>query len=289
MTVIENPERFEIEIKGDEQIIEPFNFMKNKSEKSSLIILNQKFDGIKFIDLWHNTNIHICADGGANQLYNHWSTENQRRKFIPHFIVGDLDSLSPMVRDYYESQGTRVIPQYTQYSSDFMKSMTLALLCFSDVSLDNVNDHDGLEELVGQITHTEDVINTYVLCGLGGRFDQSMHAINQTIILRSKHPNLKVIFVNQVDIAFFLNKGRNLVQYDSIGSFYKGGHFPALGMLPFTTNTINSYGLRWDVRDWKSSMSGHVSSNNGVMGSNGFIIECDGELVVNIEYNCFHE
>lgn len=39
----------------------------------------------------------LCADGGANYAYD--------MQIIPDMIIGDMDSIRPEVREYYEQQG----------------------------------------------------------------------------------------------------------------------------------------------------------------------------------------
>ena len=48
----------------------------------------------------------VCADGGANSLYEYFNDNNhhhhhenlQRSDYIPDYIVGDFDSISPDVK-----------------------------------------------------------------------------------------------------------------------------------------------------------------------------------------------
>jgi len=56
--------------------------------------------------------IRICADGGANRLYDlapTWSPAKEapaaRRNFLPTLIKGDLDSLRPEVAEFYSQNG----------------------------------------------------------------------------------------------------------------------------------------------------------------------------------------
>lgn len=50
--------------------------------------------------LWNLCDLKICADGGANRLFN-GINEQERNKFIPNFITGDLDSVKKDVSEYY--------------------------------------------------------------------------------------------------------------------------------------------------------------------------------------------
>lgn len=50
--------------------------------------------------LWSSMSYVICADGGANRLYD-WVSPAERWRFVPHVIAGDLDSIRPEVRQQY--------------------------------------------------------------------------------------------------------------------------------------------------------------------------------------------
>ena len=58
-------------------------------------------------------NLHICADGGANRLYDLFSSgqaaaaaaAERRALYCPQIIKGDLDSLRPEVQQFYEQHG----------------------------------------------------------------------------------------------------------------------------------------------------------------------------------------
>ena len=54
--------------------------------------------------------LHICADGGANRLYDLFSSgqaaaPERRARYCPQIIKGDLDSLRPEVQHFYEQHG----------------------------------------------------------------------------------------------------------------------------------------------------------------------------------------
>jgi len=67
--------------------------------------------------------LRICADGGANRLYDQvpsWrgvggpgahadgaAADAARAAFLPDIIKGDLDSLRPQVREFYSRRGVR--------------------------------------------------------------------------------------------------------------------------------------------------------------------------------------
>jgi hypothetical protein len=55
-----------------------------------------------FISSWSNACLHICADGAANRLYSSFNGTDEIATYIPEYIVGDMDSILPQTRDYYE-------------------------------------------------------------------------------------------------------------------------------------------------------------------------------------------
>ena len=71
-----------------------------------LIILNQPIctkNNSIFNRLWNMSSIRVCADGGANRLFDLSLDQTNNKKLIPDLIVGDLDSLRDdvKVRGYY--------------------------------------------------------------------------------------------------------------------------------------------------------------------------------------------
>jgi hypothetical protein len=65
--------------------------------------------------LWEASSYRICADGGANRLYDATVARTGSEApigtadYFPHLITGDLDSLRPDVRRYYEGRGVSIV------------------------------------------------------------------------------------------------------------------------------------------------------------------------------------
>ena len=65
----------------------------------------------------------ICADGGANHFFN-LILQNPQIKF-PKIIIGDLDSISEIARDFFKSKNTEIILDDNQSENDFHKALAL--------------------------------------------------------------------------------------------------------------------------------------------------------------------
>ncbi|KAJ3230246.1 hypothetical protein HDU81_004658 [Chytriomyces hyalinus] len=126
----------------------------------ALVVLNQPVCSVKYLEaMWKRAAVKLCADGGANRLYDSLPTDEIRQKFLPQMIKGDLDSLRSDVREFYESHGVRVILDQDLYSTDFGK-------CVAEI--------ERIEsESNGSVYH--DII---AFGALGGRFDQTMASIH---------------------------------------------------------------------------------------------------------------
>lgn len=103
-------------------------FLQTRDEasrsKTALIILNQPFSKGLLRRLWHTTDWHCCADGGANRLHdvlngdsgdaiNNTTTATASTAadrvddYLPDLLKGDLDSVREDVRRYYETRVSR--------------------------------------------------------------------------------------------------------------------------------------------------------------------------------------
>ena len=75
----------------------------NQAEfKTHLLILNsESFSSKLTVSIWNNCNLKVCADGGANRLYDSLTVE-ERGVYVPQYIIGDLDSLRSDVSEFYK-------------------------------------------------------------------------------------------------------------------------------------------------------------------------------------------
>lgn len=263
-------------------------FEASTTSTHALIILNTDLNKISIRSLWKTATVRVCADGGANRLFDFFETEEERANHLPQYITGDLDSIRDDVCRYYTSKGSVLIKQFCQYSTDFKKSLQVALLhCSGEagrISLKgNVEQNKGLEYLL-RLIQPSPTLSVYVAGGLGGRLDQSFHLINQLYSLTLEYPGVEMYFHTGYDVIFLLHKGTNFVKYSTVRTFNRSEPIPRCGLLPFGRKVIlNTRGLQFDVQDWTSEVGGAVSTSNGVVGKDGFVVDTSDDIVMNIE------
>ncbi|KAK6439652.1 thiamine pyrophosphokinase [Oleoguttula sp. CCFEE 5521] len=236
----------------------PTRFLHSPSAKATasfpipseiaLIILNSPLtDYETFKRLYSRASMVICADGGANRLYDllvskfsdhAWNIALQ--KHLPSLIHGDLDSLTANVRSCYGELGVSITKDPDQYSTDFGKSINQIVF------------------------HQSNVRNVLVLGSLGGRVDQGiglLHELYREQVTRHPDPGTTVIHLPQ-DTGLV---GKNV------------------GILPvYGKAVIRTKGLEWDVQDWETEMGGMMSTSNHVLGEE-VEIECDREVLFTVE------
>ncbi|EDO18182.1 hypothetical protein Kpol_543p11 [Vanderwaltozyma polyspora DSM 70294] len=304
-TCVENDDRFEVNCDGIniirtlsvESMLKPVSTVD-----SALLILNQEIAiGPLFLKLWSQYDLIVCADGGANRLFNYFKEDElQRQKYIPDYIIGDFDSLDLDVKHYYQNAGVVTIKQSSQYSTDFTKCAHLISLHFnlpdfklmlksSDVSENHgIEGEKGIHTLYYQMKEQHDSkqfnkISLLALGGIDGRFDQTIHSITQFYTLEKSDPYIDLYYLTPTDIIFMVQAGGILLTYPTL---FRDTCIGNCGVLPIAapSEIIESRGLKWDVSNWKTSITtGQVSSSNRFAGFNKCYINVKENVIMNIE------
>lgn len=218
------------------------------SPEFALLVLNQPLrNGANLRRLWRNSSLRIAADGGANRLHELSSFQGKFSNL--HAIIGDLDSLTPSVRDFYSNQPNpvKVIHDKDQYSTDFGKAINLAR-----------QDHP-------------DGIDIVALGGIGGRVDMGLSQLHQLYVSQSEpsYAQGRIYLLSGSSITFLLKGGSHRIQVrdDSASeggeTFNFGKH---VGIIPLREpSRITTKGLEWDVTDWETQIGGNLSTSNHVL------------------------
>lgn len=239
----------------------PFQLLQESKDAIALVILNQPLPQHAFPELWKRAAVRVCADGGANRLFDECK---QRERFIPDAIIGDLDSLRPDVRKFYETHGSKVIHVEDQDSTDLGKSMRYVL--------DNAPKHEGFIELSA----------VFILSSVMTRFDHAMANIHSLYEFQDRVPDIYLIGAESC--IWLLNKGEHRI-------FVSETEGPSCGLLPIggPCKRVTTTGLRWNLNKTELAFGNLVSSSNTYLpagkGDRVVTINTDAPLVWTTEYD----
>ncbi|KAG0261335.1 hypothetical protein BG011_001109 [Mortierella polycephala] len=250
-------------------------------EEFALIILNQpiRIKRRLFDNVWQNAKYRFCADGGANRLYDLLDTDEERTKYLPDYIRGDLDSLRDIVKDYYLAKGVPVERVSDQDSTDFMKCVDLVrdrdpqLESSASTSSPDLADSSVPRDEVQKTGKGNygSKLGIVALGGIGGRFDQSMSSIHYLYILNRER---QAVLVSNESIVVVLTSGIHEI---TCNLEIEG---PSCGVIPVGSSeaTLTLTGLKWDVENWKTSFGGQISTSNVLIGSK-VVVQTDAPVV----------
>ncbi|KAK9238527.1 thiamine pyrophosphokinase [Lipomyces kononenkoae] len=252
-------DRASILLGGDDDV-------KTAVKPFALIVLNQPVTDLDMLDrVWSNAAVKICADGGTNRLYGALD-ESTRAKYKPDFIAGDLDSLRPEIRKYYETElGVPVYYSPDQDSTDFGKCLL------------------KLGEL-----YPGERFPVVALGGTGGRVDQEFHSIHTLFVhergedeedtnVRSDKKQREITLLSDDSLTFLAGPGTQTIHTPRtvLG--------PTCGIIPVAGPTvISTKGFTWDVSDWATSLGTQVSTSNA-LEADAVVIKSDKTVLFTLE------
>lgn len=234
----------------------PLRLLETAARSSyALIVLNQPLDFKllgNFQITWSNSTWQLCADGGANRLYDVLSDRPElQRQLVPQLIVGDLDSVRPDVLKFYQNLGTRVIRANSQNATDLDKC--LVSICELEKNLESqipakhadvcsdVLDADPemgvtFQALSGTLT------DIFIIGGASGRFDQTMGVLHSLHRLSTLQPSRNIWVLDYPNLITVLSPGTHRIDID------RKYNRSACGLLPIGGPVIaSSTGLTWDL------------------------------------------
>lgn len=277
----------------------PFLLSSNDLEEyqcdNALIILNSKLTSppSKILKhLWKCCALRICADGGANRLYE--ATKHNlgdRDKYVPHLIVGDLDSLYDHVREYYSNQGCKVEQDDDQDSNDLDKALSAVQSLWNKQDLHESNNHNPSSPQ--QIRRRK----IYVYGAFGGRFDQEMASIHA--MYRYASSDFQILLYTDETVAFLLHPNvKNEIRLrfhsqniqdnkcDENGNTINVGEGPTVGLIPISCscNSVLTSGLKWNLDgNTPLQFGGPVFSTSNRAHEPVVYVECSEPLVFTAE------
>ncbi|KAL8900318.1 MAG: hypothetical protein Q9192_001141 [Flavoplaca navasiana] len=232
--------------------------LAESTPKYGAIVVNQPIeDQYVLKTILAGATLTVFADGAANHVRDLKLPESEEQGLIPDFICGDLDSIRPEVRAYYEKKGTKIIQNPDQYSSDLTKS----LKCIN-------ND-------------PKSPLHVLIIGGIGGRFDQGFSQLHHlyTASKDSTLPTSQIFLVNPQSICFLLMKGANRIT----APLGPGLFAENVGIIPIARpSVITTKGLEWDVTDWYTEFGGQMSTSNHIK-SNTIEIDTSERVLFTME------
>lgn len=230
----------------------------------ALIILNSPIEDFEYFHrLYSHASYTLCADAGADRLYNlltkrfpNLPQDEALLKALPNTIHGDLDSLKDSTRASFAQLGVQVTQDPDQYSTDFGKA---------------------INKVLSHKPATRDIL---VLGSVGGRVDQGIGLLHELYREQKfRHPDVRFWLFSEASVSVLLKPGTTLL-HTPLG---EGLITRNVGILPvYGRAVISTRGLEWDIDDWETEMGGQVSSSNHIV-ADGISITTDREVLFTVE------
>jgi thiamine pyrophosphokinase len=201
----------------------------------AIIFLNGELPGEKLIKKYSiNKFYKICADGAANSLIN---TDIQ-----PDVIIGDFDSITKIVSNYYERKGTTLLKISEQETTDFEKSLNYGIS-------------------VG--------FNEFIIFGAISR--RPDHTFNNFSVAKRYYRTINLLFVDNVfEIEFIIKKIK-----------FKYLKNQTVSLLPFPyAKRVKTMGLKYRLKDEDLELGVREGTLNVSTAKNIIIEFVSGDLLL---------
>ncbi|KAK9282073.1 hypothetical protein L1049_004985 [Liquidambar formosana] len=198
----------------------------------ALVVLNQRLPRFTPL-LWKHAQLRLCADGGANRLYDempqllpHEDAVAVRNRYKPDVIKGDMDSIKTEVLDFYSNLGTKILDDsHDQDTTDLHKCISF------------IRDFTPAAE--------KSDLCILVAGALGGRFDHEVGNIN----VLYRFSAIRIILLSDDCLIHLLP--RTHYHEIKIQSSVEGPH---CGLIPIgmPSGSTSTTGLQWDLSKYFS-------------------------------------
>ncbi len=281
------------------------HFNENKP-LTALIILNSPIESPPspiFTKLWEISTFRVCADGGANRLFYATVAHNndsKAKEYIPDLIKGDLDSLQPNVRDYYQNLNgnpTMIERDGDQDCNDLDKSLNAVSNWISERRRRSMSSDSGN---IGN-----SAVQIYVYGAFGGRFDQEMASIQALYRWKDEFQYNIALYTdetfaillaphvrNEIRLPFY-SKSKSMVS-ENDGEQNEAeqnleririGEGPTVGLIPIGCKCegVKTEGLKWNLDGTIPLEFGGLVSTSNRAEDKVVVVECLQPLVFTAE------
>lgn len=238
------------------------SFSEGMKTDYALVILNQPLPKFTPV-LWDHAKIVLCADGGANRLFDEMpqlfpqqDSAFVRSKYKPDVVKGDMDSIRTEVKEFYANLGARIVDESEdQDTTDLHKCVSFVLQ----------------DAIVGK----SDDLCILVAGALGGRFDHEMGNINVLCMFS----NIRIVLLSDDCLIQLLPMTHR--HEICILSSVEGPH---CGLFPIGTASAiaTTTGLKWDLNDTEMKFGGLISTSN-IVSEEKITVQSDSHLLWTIE------
>ncbi|KAG8389477.1 hypothetical protein BUALT_Bualt02G0233400 [Buddleja alternifolia] len=207
----------------------------------ALVVLNRRLPRFTPL-LWKHAQLRMCADGGANRLYDElpllFPEEDAlaiRKRYKPDVIKGDMDSIREDVLVFYKNLGTEIVDaSHDQDSTDLHKCVAYVQ---NLPSLKNQN------------------ICILVAGALGGRFDHEVGNIN----VLCRFSSMRIVLLSDDCLIQLLPSSHHHELH--ILSAVEGPH---CGLVPIggPSKSSTTTGLEWNLTNTEMRFGGLISTSN---------------------------
>lgn len=190
------------------------------------LALNWHLPGF-FGQLWESASTRVCADGGANRVFDFFGGKTFK---APDLVCGDFDSLKPVVRSTFEKGGTDFVTTTDQ-------------------------DFNDMQKCLWSILEKDKKSPVIVFGAWGGRFDHTAAALSAALA----QVDLRIYFLDEDNFATWVKPGDKGIVCPQKWTTKMCGLLPIAGPV----KKITTKGLEWDC-DFGLEMGGLISSSNEI-------------------------
>eukprot|EP00243_Klebsormidium_subtile_P003962 TRINITY_DN1767_c0_g1_i1.p1 TRINITY_DN1767_c0_g1~~TRINITY_DN1767_c0_g1_i1.p1 ORF type:complete len:358 (+),score=-18.54 TRINITY_DN1767_c0_g1_i1:183-1256(+) len=234
-----------------------FKATKQVNEDHVLIVLNYSLPSFVPL-LWEQSRLRICADGGANRVYDElpriFQGDDQsaiRARYIPDAIIGDLDSLRPDVRNFYSQNNVPIIDlSHDQDTTDLHKCINYA------------------QSANPCLTQQSKLL---VVGAVGGRLDHQLSNIH----ILYKFRDMRIVLLGKGNLALLLPEGFEHEIYPD-----RSIEGPICALIPVGSpvSDVHTTGLRWNLGG-QSLQFGELISTSNEMKDERISVRAKGPLL----------
>ncbi|XP_067012988.2 thiamine pyrophosphokinase 1 isoform X2 [Anabrus simplex] len=205
---------------------------------------------------WHSQAcVRITVDGGTNRWYEYAKSEEDCA--LPDMIIGDMDSATVEVLNYYQERDVNIIRTPDQNETDFTKALRKTASYARNRQL-------KLDAVIA-------VVQT------SGRLDQIIGIVNTLHKADSILDGLPVFIFSGTSLTWLLAPGKHYIDLRKYKHLL--GKWCSLMPLGKPAHHVTTTGLKWNLVDRVMEFGGMVSTSNAYGSELEITVQTDSSLV----------